>query len=240
MSSPFQTSTEASLQTYGKYISSVFTSVLRTVLQGELDRLGNISFIASNRLSTTCSASTTTRSPRISRPPTPFQHRQHTRRCSSPTPRSVPPKRTPSSASSSTSPLRLAHKSQRHAPTTSKVYPHPPLVLPNGGYHNDCSIYWVQQGNFTTPSAVVQMDPLTLASVVLNNFHGYRFNSLDDIVIRDSTFYVSDTAYGYFDFNSTASPSSLPASTLGTPPLAPSALSLTATTALCRSQTAWP
>ncbi|KAL4881366.1 hypothetical protein BJY04DRAFT_218188 [Aspergillus karnatakaensis] len=68
-------------------------------------------------------------------------------------------------------------------PITSKVYPSPPLTIANGAYYFNGSVYWAQEGNYTTPSAVVRMDPVTLKTeVVKNNFYGHRFNSINDIV----------------------------------------------------------
>ncbi|THC97635.1 hypothetical protein EYZ11_002861 [Aspergillus tanneri] len=69
-------------------------------------------------------------------------------------------------------------------------------------------MYWSQEGNTTTPSAIIQMDPRTLKTqVVKNNFYGHRFNSLNDLVISDSGMvFFSDGYYGWDNFNYTLFP----------------------------------
>lgn len=93
-------------------------------------------------------------------------------------------------------------------PVTEKVYPNPPLTIANGAYYHNGSIYWAQEGNYTTPGAIVQMNPLTLETkVVLNNYLGHRFNSLNDVVIAKSgVAYFTDGYYGYDNFNDTVAP----------------------------------
>ncbi|KAK2601277.1 hypothetical protein N8I77_010740 [Diaporthe amygdali] len=93
-------------------------------------------------------------------------------------------------------------------PVTEKVYPSPPLTMANGAYYHNGSVYWAQEGNWTVPGGVVRMDPLTLTTeVVLNNFFGHRFNSLNDIVIHQSgVAYFTDGYYGYDNFNDTLKP----------------------------------
>lgn len=94
------------------------------------------------------------------------------------------------------------------APTFEKVYPHPQLTVPNGAYYHSGSIFWAQEGNFTTPGGVVRMDPLTLETeVVLNNFFGHRFNLPNDIVVTEKSIaFFTDGYFGFDNFNDTLPP----------------------------------
>lgn len=91
---------------------------------------------------------------------------------------------------------------------TEKVYPNPQLTMGNGAYYHNGSVYFAQEGNFTTPGGIVRMDPITLKTeVVLNNFLGHRFNSPNDIVItKGGVAFFTDGYYGYATFNSTIKP----------------------------------
>jgi len=93
-------------------------------------------------------------------------------------------------------------------PVTEKIYPNPPLTIANGAYYHKGSIYWAQEGNYTTPGGIVKMNPLTLETkVVLNNFMGHRFNSPNDVVITKSgVAYFTDGYYGWDNFNDTVKP----------------------------------
>ncbi|KAF9760805.1 hypothetical protein IL306_004115 [Fusarium sp. DS 682] len=93
-------------------------------------------------------------------------------------------------------------------PATEKVYPNPPLTIANGAYYHNGSIYWAQEGNYTTPGGIVKMNPQTLETeVVLNNFMGHRFNSPNDVVITKSgVAFFTDGYYGYDNFNDTVKP----------------------------------
>ncbi|KAF9879303.1 hypothetical protein CkaCkLH20_03536 [Colletotrichum karsti] len=93
-------------------------------------------------------------------------------------------------------------------PLTEKVYPSPQLTVPNGAYYHNGSVYWAQEGNFTSPGGLVRMDPVTLKTeVVLNNFLGHRFNSPNDVVItKDGVAYFTDGYYGFDNFNDTLKP----------------------------------
>lgn len=92
--------------------------------------------------------------------------------------------------------------------TVEKVYPNPPLPIPNGAYYHNGSIYWSVEGKFDTPGGLVKMDPISLETeVVLNNFYGRRFNSPNDVVITSSgVAFFTDGYYGYENFNSTIKP----------------------------------
>lgn len=93
-------------------------------------------------------------------------------------------------------------------PKTTKVYPDPPLTIANGAYYHNGSVYWVQEGNYTTPASVVRMDPQSLRTeVVKNNFYGHRFNSLNDIVVSENgVAFFTDGWYGWDNFNDTLKP----------------------------------
>jgi sugar lactone lactonase YvrE len=93
-------------------------------------------------------------------------------------------------------------------PTTEKVYPSPSLTMANGAYYHNGSVYWAQEGNYTTPGGIVRMNPVTLQTeVVLNNFMGHRFNSPNDVVItRRGVVYFTDGYYGFDNFNDTLRP----------------------------------
>ncbi|KAJ6018162.1 hypothetical protein N7451_001541 [Penicillium sp. IBT 35674x] len=94
------------------------------------------------------------------------------------------------------------------SPNTSKVYPNPPLTIANGAYRFNGSVYWAQEGNMTTPSSIVRMNPKSLETeVVKNNFYGHRFNSMNDIVISDDgVAFFTDGYYGWDNFNDTLFP----------------------------------
>ncbi|KAL4949478.1 hypothetical protein BDW69DRAFT_198069 [Aspergillus filifer] len=94
------------------------------------------------------------------------------------------------------------------SPSTYKVYPDPPLTIANGATYVNGSVYWAQEGNTTTPSAIVRMDPRTLRTeVVKNNFYGHRFNSLNDVVVtRNGIVFFTDGYYGWDNFNTTLFP----------------------------------
>ncbi|KAJ5687510.1 hypothetical protein N7536_010129 [Penicillium majusculum] len=96
----------------------------------------------------------------------------------------------------------------RASPNASKVYPNPPLTIANGAYRFNGSVYWAQEGNITTPSSIVRMNPKTLETeVVKNNFYGHRFNSMNDIVIsNEGVAFFTDGYYGWDNFNDTLFP----------------------------------
>lgn len=55
----------------------------------------------------------------------------------------------------------------------------------NGGCWYKDQILFCAQGDLTTPSALVLVDPSTSSSeTLLNNFHGRPFNSLNDVVVH--------------------------------------------------------
>ena len=59
------------------------------------------------------------------------------------------------------------------------------VVTPNGACHYKDRVLYCCQGDFNTPSALVLVDPRTkMSEVVLNNFYGRQFNSINDVVIH--------------------------------------------------------
>lgn len=61
----------------------------------------------------------------------------------------------------------------------------PSLVLPNGGTIYDGKVLMVAQGyQLASPSSIVAVDPKTLETeVLLDNFYGRPFNSMNDIAV---------------------------------------------------------
>jgi len=74
------------------------------------------------------------------------------------------------------------------------------VVNPNGACKYKDSILFCSQGDRTTPSALVLVDPKTSESkILLNNFHGREFNSINDVIVhhgRDEIWFT-DPTYGY-------------------------------------------
>lgn len=68
-----------------------------------------------------------------------------------------------------------------------KVVQHsfPSVKNGNGGCWYRDQILFCAQGDLTAPSALVLVDPSTSSSeTLLNNFHGWPFNSLNDVVVH--------------------------------------------------------
>lgn len=74
------------------------------------------------------------------------------------------------------------------------------VVHPNGACNYKDKILFCSQGDCTTPAALVLVDPKTSESeILLNNFHGREFNSINDVVVnheRDEIWFT-DPTYGY-------------------------------------------
>jgi gluconolactonase len=68
-----------------------------------------------------------------------------------------------------------------------EVVPQPSaqFVLPNGGtYYNDKVLMAIQGYQLDTPSSLIAFDPFTKkAEILLNNFYGRPFNSLNDVAV---------------------------------------------------------
>lgn len=74
------------------------------------------------------------------------------------------------------------------------------VVTANGACHWNDKILYCCQGDFNNPSALVLVDPKTSKSeIVINNFYGREFNSINDVVIHHATdsIWFTDPFYGY-------------------------------------------
>ncbi|KAM3511556.1 hypothetical protein MY11210_004774 [Beauveria gryllotalpidicola] len=79
----------------------------------------------------------------------------------------------------------------------------PPVINPNGGTNYKGNILFAGEGmGNKTPSALYSVNPLPPynATILVNNFYGRQFNSLNDIGVnpRNSHIYFTDPVYGYF------------------------------------------
>ncbi|KAK9449014.1 putative lactonohydrolase [Limtongia smithiae] len=86
--------------------------------------------------------------------------------------------------------------------TTHEIQQHEfkDVVMANGACHYQDSILYCSQGNMTVPSALVLVDPVTEESkVLINNFHGRQFSSINDVVVNHDTgdIWFTDPTYGY-------------------------------------------
>lgn len=70
----------------------------------------------------------------------------------------------------------------------------------NGACNWQDKVLICSQGTLTTPSALVAYDPSTSKTeIIVNNFHGREFNSVNDVVIHHETgdIWFTDPNYGY-------------------------------------------
>jgi gluconolactonase len=78
------------------------------------------------------------------------------------------------------------------------------VVNANGACHYNDKILFCSQGDLTTPSALVLVDPATSESkMLLNSFHGREFNSINDVVVhhaRDEIWFTDPTYGAIQDF----------------------------------------
>lgn len=77
---------------------------------------------------------------------------------------------------------------------------YPEVKNANGGCCYKDQLLFCAQGDFTNPSALVLVDPTTSTSqILLNNFHGRPFNSLNDVVVHHANdeLWFTDPTYGY-------------------------------------------
>ncbi|CEL56937.1 hypothetical protein RSOLAG1IB_08215 [Rhizoctonia solani AG-1 IB] len=94
-----------------------------------------------------------------------------------------------------------------------EVVPQPSaqFVLPNGGtYYNDKVLMAIQGYQLDTPSSLIAFDPFTKkAEILLNNFYGRPFNSLNDVAVltrgrgvetpvEEQWVFFTDPTYGYY------------------------------------------
>ncbi|KAK9712360.1 hypothetical protein K7432_007213 [Basidiobolus ranarum] len=82
----------------------------------------------------------------------------------------------------------------------TKVSPSLHIPLANGGTFHDGKAIFVSQGEGSIGGAIYSIDPVTYeAKLLLNNYFGLKFNSLNDIVVsrKDGSFWFTDPGYGY-------------------------------------------
>ena len=85
---------------------------------------------------------------------------------------------------------------------TVEVQPIPEISLANGGCWYDNGLLFCDQGSSDRPSQLVWVNPRDPSEtrVVINNYHGRAFNSLNDVIILDHTsgplIFFTDPPYG--------------------------------------------
>ncbi len=95
-----------------------------------------------------------------------------------------------------------------HPPTLSDYVPNPPVYAPNGGsFRNGLVVFGASGGNDSIGGgehrvSITTVDPATNRSnVLLNNYFGYYFNTIDDIAIHPVTkdIFFTDPQYSWFN-----------------------------------------
>ncbi|GAB7339890.1 hypothetical protein MBLNU457_6420t1 [Dothideomycetes sp. NU457] len=74
------------------------------------------------------------------------------------------------------------------------------VPMANGGINYDNGILFCSQGNATSLPGLIHMTskPPYQTRTLINNYHGRRFNSLNDVIIaRDGSIWFTDPIYGY-------------------------------------------
>jgi gluconolactonase len=74
------------------------------------------------------------------------------------------------------------------------------IVMPNGAVNYESGILFCAQGNHQHRSGLVFMESTYpyKTSYILDNYHGRRFNSPNDVVVKsDGTIWFSDPIYGF-------------------------------------------
>ncbi|KAL9619136.1 MAG: hypothetical protein Q9160_006225 [Pyrenula sp. 1 TL-2023] len=93
-------------------------------------------------------------------------------------------------------------------PTLNEFLSDPPVYAPNGGSFRNNQIIWGASGGNNSIGGTEQrvslrtLDPATnRTSVLLNNYFGYYFNTIDDIAIHPITkdIYFTDPQYSWFN-----------------------------------------
>jgi len=77
---------------------------------------------------------------------------------------------------------------------------YPEVVQANGACNYKDGVLYCSQGDKTTPSALVHVDPVTGKSeTLITNFYGREFSSINDVVIHHETgeIWFTDPCYGY-------------------------------------------
>ncbi|KAK5129237.1 hypothetical protein LTR16_002321 [Cryomyces antarcticus] len=92
-------------------------------------------------------------------------------------------------------------------PTLSEYLSDPPVYAPNGGTFHKGLIYWGASGGNNSIGGIEQrvgvitLDPLTnKTNVLLNNYYGYYFNTVDDLVVdARGDVWFTDPQYSWFN-----------------------------------------
>ncbi|EAS30752.3 gluconolactonase [Coccidioides immitis RS] len=77
---------------------------------------------------------------------------------------------------------------------------YPDVVQANGACNFDDKVLYCAQGDLSRPSGLVLVDPVTgRAEMLINNFQGRHFNSVNDVVVHHGTgdIWFTDPTYGY-------------------------------------------
>ena len=103
-------------------------------------------------------------------------------------------------ASSTAKTITISKLTRRHNEWT-REHIETPVTMPNGGVNHGQDILFCAQGDAAdAPSALVSVSPSPpyAATPLLDNFHGRRFNSLNDVVVRsDGSVWFTDPTYGH-------------------------------------------
>ncbi|KAL3455922.1 protein AkeP [Aspergillus heterothallicus] len=85
--------------------------------------------------------------------------------------------------------------------TQEEITPSPDVIpMGNGGVNYKDGVLFCSQGTLETPSALVYMEASAPynSTVILDGFHGRRFNSVNDVVVHsDGSIWFTDPAYGH-------------------------------------------
>lgn len=94
----------------------------------------------------------------------------------------------------------MIHKLRREdASTWTKERIETDIVMANGGVNYQNGILFCDQGDHSSKGGLVSMDPNApyRAQMLVNSYHGRRFNSVNDVVIKsDGSIWFTDPIYG--------------------------------------------
>ncbi|KAL3421316.1 hypothetical protein PVAG01_07760 [Phlyctema vagabunda] len=92
-------------------------------------------------------------------------------------------------------------------PYLGELISDPPIYAPNGGTINNGTIYWAVSGGsdsiggVETRPGIATLDPLTnKTTILLNNYFGYYFNTVDDLFVDEKgDIWFTDPNYSWFN-----------------------------------------
>ena len=92
-------------------------------------------------------------------------------------------------------------------PTLSEFFSDPPVYAPNGGTFSNGLVVWGASGGNTSIGGIEQrpgiqtLDPHTnKTKVLLNNYYGFYFNTVDDLVVdKTGAIWFTDPQYTWFN-----------------------------------------